>query len=51
MAAHRLVLAACSPFLRSLINDLSTNEAANINEPLLLVLPDVKVGTIAGTGI
>ena len=45
MAAHRLVLAASSPFLRTLIADLGDTSAAGSSphEPLLLVLPDVKV--------
>jgi hypothetical protein len=45
MAAHRLVLAACSPFLKSLILDLGETASTSCSsEPILLVLPDVKAG-------
>ncbi len=43
LAAHRLVLAACSPFIRSLILDLG-GEATT--EPVLLLLPDVKMNLV-----
>jgi hypothetical protein len=43
LAAHRLVLAACSPFIRSLILDLG-GEATS--EPVLLLLPDVKMNLV-----
>ncbi len=43
LAAHRLVLAACSPFIRSLILDLG-GEATS--DPVLLLLPDVKMNLV-----